>query len=440
MVPAALSFMLQVGSTGISSLSKLTTLQDLDLSYTEVSTLQPILESCPHLQSLSIASCRSLGQDALLPLLDPSQPALSHLRSLDASYCDVQDSLVAQLLLKCRKLKHLALSGCAGVTDAIWEQVESVQLQQLRQQGGCGWVCGAAAAAAAAAVAAGGAALMDLDDGSQASAAAAGLFSQALSQTDSSSSSSSQLESLSLVRCSNLRSLCLGLLPASGQVELLPSKHYLLSADRSAAQAPAAPGSWVEVPSSVSELTSLKVGLSGLQVVALALPKLSHLDLSSCKHLRMLELRCPLLLQLQLQACRALPVVSAVKGVLGSPYLQMLDVQHMGAPSASSSEGQGAGRADSDSTVAGSSSPEKMQEDGAGGPSSSACVTARGSSLLAAVAVAGVLPPAVGCSAEVQIGKLLDEVAATHGTLKAGGILRCTNVCKVCSKLAQCSL
>jgi hypothetical protein len=419
----------------------LTTLQDLDLSYTEVSTLQPILESCPHLQSLSIASCRSLGQDALLPLLDPSHPALSQLTSLDASYCDVQDCLVAQLLLKCRKLEHLALSGCTGVTDAIWEQVESVQLQQLHQQGWCGPAGGACgAAAAAAAVTACGAASMDLDDdSSQESVAAAGLLSQALSQTDSSSSISSQLKSLSLVSCSNLRSLCLGLLPGFGRVELLPPKHYLLSADQSAARAPAAPGSWVEVPSNVSELTSLKVGLSGLQVVALALPKLSHLDLSSCKHLRVLELRCPLLLQLQLQACRALPVVSAVKGVLGCPHLQMLDVQHMGGLSASSSEGQGRGSADSDSTVAGSGSPESMQEDGAGGPNGSAAA-AGGSSLLAAVAAAGVLPPAVGCSSKVQIGKLLDEIAATHGTLKAGGILRCTSVCKVCSKLAQCSL
>lgn len=424
---------MQVGSTGLSALSRLTTLQDLDLSYTEVSTLQPILESCPHLQSLSIASCRSLGRDALLPLLDPQQPALSQLTSLDASYCDVQDHLVAQLLLKCRKLKHLALSGCAGVTDAIWEQVEAAQLQRLRQQPAAGGTGSPGAAAAAAC----GAALMDLDDGSQPAGSGGSLDPSAALSQSGLIDAGSQLESLSLVRCSNLRSLCLGLLPGSGQVELVPSKHYLLSAaDRSALQ-PASEevGSWVEVPSAVSELTSLRVGLSGVQVVALALPKLSHLDLSSCKHLRVLELHCPMLLQLQLQACTSLPVVSAVRGVLGAPHLQMLDVQHM-LPQASSAAS--ADSHDSDSGEGGSVGAED------GGVDSVACGgsagTVKEAKLLAAVATAGVLPPAVGCSAEAQIGLLLDEVAATHAGLKPAGILRCTPVCKVCQKLAQCSL
>jgi hypothetical protein len=375
---------LQISSTGLSALSKLTGLQELDLSYTEVSTLQPILDSCPRLRSLSIASCRGLSQDALLPLLDAQQPPLSQLTSLDASYCDVQDVLAAQLLLRCRQLKHLALSGCAGVTDAIWQQVESQQLQQAQSHRVAG--AAAAAAAAAAALPAGeAAALMDLDeavaagDGCEGSGAGEPGPADGAGSSSSSDGSSSQLESLSLVRCNNLRSLCLGLLPASGSVELLPAKHYLLSGGRAALQQAAPQCEWVEVPSAVSQLTSLKAGLSGVQVVALALPKLAHLDLSSCKHLRVLELRCPLLLQLQLQACTALPVASAVRGVLGAPRLQMLDVQHMlGA----------AGPADQD-----------------GG------------------------------------AEALDEVVARHSSLKPGSILRCTSVCKVCHKLAEhCSL
>lgn len=322
----------------------------------------------------------------MLPLLDAQQPPLSQLTSLDASYCDVQDALAAQLLLRCRQLKHLALSGCAGVTDEIWQQVEAGQLQRLR-----GTVAVAPAAEAAA--------LMDLDDGADdgcegsggaelgavdalAAPVGGGSGSSLAADGSSSSDGSSQLESLSLVRCNNLRSLCLGLLPGEGKVELLPPKHYLLSASRSVLQQAAPQGGWVEVPSAVSQLTSLKAGLSGVQVVALALPKLAHLDLSSCKHLRVLELRCPLLLQLQLQACTALPVVSAVRGVLGAPHLQMLDVQHM-----LGAAGGGGGPAGQDGAEA------------------------------------------------------LDEAVAHHGSLKPGSILRCTSVCKVCHKLAEhCSL
>jgi hypothetical protein len=442
---AVLLLYLQIGSTGLASLSQLTTLQDLDLSYTEVATLQPILESCPHLQTLSIASCRGLSRDALLPLLDPDQPALAQLQSLDASYCDVQDDLVAQLLLKCRHLRHLALSGCSGVTDAIWQQVEGAQLQQLLATAagadGSPLQAGFGATSAAAAAAAGcDAALMDIDDSSQEAGAA----------TDAAAGSaavcSSKLESLSLVRCNNLRSLCLGLLPASGQVQLLEPKHYLLAADRHALQAPAyAPGSWVQVDSAVSELTSLKVGLSGLQVVALALPKLAHLDLSSCKQLRVLELRCPLLLQLQLQACRSLPVASAVKGVLGAPHLLMLDVQHVmphsrdATPVSDKDSGEegGAVACGGYGAVAGSE-VESGSLAGAAGVCKAAA--GKGSSLLAAVAADGALPAPEGMSTEAQIGMLLDEVAATHASLKSEGILRCLPVCKVCSKLAQCSL
>jgi len=430
-----------------------TTLRELDLSYTEVSTLQPILDGCPHLQSLSIASCRSLGPDALLPLLNPQSPALSQLTSLDASYCDVQGTLVAELLLKCRNLKQLALSGCAGVTDAIWQQLEGAQLQQLQQ--GLGRAASAERCSGMPAVqaeaAAAGEALMDVDDCSPGDDAEVVPGSSGSSEGRS-ISSSSRLESLSLVRCSNLRSLCLGLLPASGAVELLQPKHYLIAADRAALQAaPHAAGDWLEVPSAVSALTSLKVGLSGLQVVALALPKLAHLDLSSCKHLRALELRCPLLLQLQLQACRSLPVVSAVKGVLAAPQLQMLDVQHMlpqGAASraVSDSDSQQDGEAGHGTPadvgmIGAEAGLDSSREDpdaagarlGPGGSSSSG-------SLLAAVASCGVLPPAASQTPGAQLGVLLDEVAAAHGSLKPAGILRCTSVCKVCSKLAQCSL
>lgn len=54
--------------------------------------------------------------------------------------------------------------------------------------------------------------------------------------------------------------------------------------------------SWVEVPTVLSGLLSLRIGLCNIHEVVLALPKLQHLDLNGCSNLRLLELRCPRLL------------------------------------------------------------------------------------------------------------------------------------------------
>lgn len=50
-------------------------------------------------------------------------------------------------------------------------------------------------------------------------------------------------------------------------------------------------------------LQSLKLGLSGAQSVALALPQLTALDMNNCTDIRNLELRCPSLLTAYFQAC-----------------------------------------------------------------------------------------------------------------------------------------
>lgn len=76
-------------------------------------------------------------------------------------------------------------------------------------------------------------------------------------------------------------------------------------------------------------LTTLKVGLSGLQVVALALPHLVTLDLNGCSHLRVLELRCPSLHTLSLQACNMLPASALAATLPLCPALALLDVQHV---------------------------------------------------------------------------------------------------------------
>lgn len=342
--------------------------------------------------------------------------------------------MVAQLL-KSQHLRHLALSGCAGVTDALWQLVEAEQLHNLRQRAAhtslpSSTSSTAQAAAASTASAEQAAVMMDLDNSSP-----SGYPLTELKQQDSSSSRTaccSKLQSLNLVRCSNLRSLCLGLLPLSGAVELLSPKHYLIKAVHGAE---ASTDRWCPVESTVSELTSLKIGLSGLQVVALKLPKLIHLDLSSCKHLRVLELHCPLLLQLQLQACRSLPVMSAVRGVMCCPQLQMVDVQHM-LPIGTTGPSTNAGNVRQAAPGGG----EELHVSNP--PENDTCGTC---------SVAPIGKGRVNATVEVQmmgskwspgmdLSTMLDEVAAAHASLKPDSILRCSSLCKVCSQLAHCSL
>lgn len=387
-----LSVCCQVGSSGLQALSALSTLQELDLSYTEVSGLRPVFASCPQLRTLSLSSCGSLAADALAPLLAAGSPALPQLASLDVSYCQLDEGLVPQLLSRCGRLQHLALNGCAAVTDALWRQLESEQLAQLAAAQGHLAPAGAESA------------LQLLPGGS-------------------SSSSGSALQSLSLVRCSHLKSLCLGLLPASGQVEVLQPKHYLLSGDRASLHARQASYDWAEVPSAVSGLTSLRAGLSGVQVVALALPNLAHLDVSSCSYLRVLELRCPLLLTLHLQACRALPMYGMLRAAVACPALTKLDVQHVltGPKADSGSSGNG-----------GSSSLVTNPAAGGGMGSGSSSRSGSGGGLAAAVSAHPAEFGGVGGAAELH--ELLDELAGGHPSLQQ--VLRCPVNCAVCSRAA----
>jgi hypothetical protein len=388
-----LSVCCQVGSTGLRALSRLSTLQELDLSYTEVSDLGPVFASCPQLRTLSLSSCGSLAADALAPLLAPGSPALPQLASLDVSYCQLDEALVPQLLSRCGRLQHLALNGCSAVTDALWKQLESAQLAQLASQ-------------------------QDLAPAGAESASALQLSHGVASSGSGSSSTGSTLESLSLVRCSNLKSLCLGLLPASGQVEVLQPKHYLLSGDRASLHARQASYDWIEVPSAVSSLTSLRAGLSGVQVVALALPKLVHLDVSSCSFLRVLELRCPLLLTLHLQACRALPMYGVLRAAVACPALTKLDVQHV--LTGGSKNGSSSGGCLKDAAAA-AGSDEGM---GSGSRSGS------GGGLAAAVAAHPADFGGVGGAAELH--DLLDELVCGHPSLQQ--VLRCPVSCAVCSR------
>jgi hypothetical protein len=66
----------------------------------------------------------------------------------------------------------------------------------------------------------------------------------------------------------------------------------------------------------------------GAQVLALALPSLAQLDVSSCSAMRYLELRCPRLAAVQAQDLCCVPQAYLVRCVQGCPSLRSLDLQH----------------------------------------------------------------------------------------------------------------
>lgn len=345
----------QVGRAGLFALASLTQLQHLDVSYTEVTDLTPVILSCPHLRGLNLSECRSLNPASLELLLQDRHAALPQLKDLDVSYCPLPANTVRRLLCCCSWLESLALNGCEGMTCDAWGPLNDTPAAHVAPSSG--QLLGPTTVVCESGGFLSGVRSMRVDDVgveeglmqvSPLKPALTAVSTQTLpthkhtsdviahsesNAADNCSMSSGRvvshaLQSLSLVRCSALKSLCLGLVPASGKVNVLQPKHYLLTADRQALQNQVEHYDWIQVPTVVSGLRLLRLGLSGVQVVALALPHLMHLDLNSCSQLRVLELRCPLLLTLHLQACRAVPVKQLVLGLTGCPALETLDMQH----------------------------------------------------------------------------------------------------------------
>ncbi len=147
--------------------------------------------------------------------------ALPQLVSLDVSYCEVQPSVAEALLTGLSHLTSLAMNGVPGVDERLWRSAAR-PLQPVE-----------AAEVALARAAAGDAPMLD----SGAAAAVAGDAGGACG-----------LRALSLVRCAGLRSMCLGLRPAS--------------------EGPGGPalGPWLPAGCAVSQLRSLRLGLSAVQV------------------------------------------------------------------------------------------------------------------------------------------------------------------------------
>ncbi len=80
----------------------------------------------------------------------------------------------------------------------------------------------------------------------------------------------------------------------SGGLFTLPKLTYIKS-DKSSRSSSRA-GAWVEAPTQLRGLRSLRLALSDVRELALALPSLTTLDVNGCAGLATLELHCPALL------------------------------------------------------------------------------------------------------------------------------------------------
>lgn len=107
-----------VGHDGLSSLRWLPRLTSLDLSYTFLTNLQPVFETCLQLKILKLQACKYLADSALEPLY--KEGALPSLCELDLSYGTLCQSAIEELLACCTHLTHVSLNGCANMHDLNW--------------------------------------------------------------------------------------------------------------------------------------------------------------------------------------------------------------------------------------------------------------------------------------------------------------------------------
>ncbi|KAK5817305.1 F-box/LRR-repeat 15 -like protein [Gossypium arboreum] len=107
-----------IGSDGLFSLRWLPNLTTLDLSYTFLTNLQPVFESCLQLKVLKLQACKYLADSSLEPLY--KEGALRELRDLDLSYGTLCQSAIEELLAYCTHLTHVSLNGCINMHDLNW--------------------------------------------------------------------------------------------------------------------------------------------------------------------------------------------------------------------------------------------------------------------------------------------------------------------------------
>ncbi|XP_058204418.1 F-box/LRR-repeat protein 15 [Rhododendron vialii] len=122
-----------VGPDGLSSLHRLPHLTSLDLSYTFLTNLQPVFESCLQLKVLKLQACKYLADSSLEPLY--KEGALPALCELELSYGTLCQSAIEELLAYCTRLTHVSLNGYANMHDLNWG-CSSNQLSELPSSDG----------------------------------------------------------------------------------------------------------------------------------------------------------------------------------------------------------------------------------------------------------------------------------------------------------------
>ncbi|XP_020256791.1 F-box/LRR-repeat protein 15-like isoform X2 [Asparagus officinalis] len=113
-----LSSCLSIGVAGLSSLRSLKYLILLDLSYTFLTNLQPVFDSCPQLTILKLSACKFLTDSSLDALY--KEGALPALCELDLSYSSIGQSAILGLLACCANLVNVNLNGCSNMHDLVW--------------------------------------------------------------------------------------------------------------------------------------------------------------------------------------------------------------------------------------------------------------------------------------------------------------------------------
>ncbi|KAE8735266.1 F-box/LRR-repeat protein 15 [Hibiscus syriacus] len=112
-----------IGFEGLYSLRWLLNLTTLDLSYTFLTNLQPVFESCLQLKVLKLQACKYLSDSSLEPLY--KEGALRELQYLDLSYGTLCQTAIEELLASCTHLTHLSLNGCTHMHDLNWGSTAS---------------------------------------------------------------------------------------------------------------------------------------------------------------------------------------------------------------------------------------------------------------------------------------------------------------------------
>ncbi|CAL9208722.1 F-box/LRR-repeat protein 15-like [Musa acuminata AAA Group] len=107
-----------VGPNGLSSLHFLRRLTLLDLSYTFFMSLRPVFDNCLQLVVLKLSACKYLTDFSLDALY--KEDVLPALRELDLSYSSIGQLDILNLITYCTNLVHLNLNGCANINELIW--------------------------------------------------------------------------------------------------------------------------------------------------------------------------------------------------------------------------------------------------------------------------------------------------------------------------------